>query len=228
MRIITWALLLTGPCLVASFSPSLLSPPALKTGFRGARVGPSSPLSTLSMAAGGSDDETNEDGAGTNRRNLIAGLAAGVLGAVVPSANAFDRDVGEIPASGLVFKDTIKVTSFEDPKVKGVALYISDFQRPITERLQKNFFSDPTQASVACAKIGKIEMAPDVYKGKEGEEVFEQAKSLLFKTVRIRRIYDEQAQTLIYVSYSTRFNKNDDDNNSRFKTTTCAIPINEY
>lgn len=31
-------------------------------------------------------------------------------------------------------------------KVKGVALYVSDFQRPITERLQKNFFSDPTQA----------------------------------------------------------------------------------
>jgi len=143
----------------------------------------------------------------------------------VACAASAERDVGEIPASGLVFKDTIKVTSFEDPKVKGVALYISDFQRPITERLQKNFFSDPTQASVACAKVGKIEMSDDVYKGKEGEEVFEQAKSLLFKTVRIRRVYDEQANTLIYVSYSTRLNKSDDDNNSRFKTTTCAIPI---
>ena len=86
-------------------------------------------------------------------------------------------------------------------QVKGVALYISDFQRPVTERLQKNFFSDPTQASVACAKVGKIELAADINKGKEGEEVFEQARSLLFKSVRIRRIYDEQARTLIYVSY---------------------------
>ena len=44
----------------------------------------------------------------------------------------------------------------QDPKVKGVQLYISDFQRPITERLQKDFFSDPTLASVSCAKIGKV------------------------------------------------------------------------
>ena len=71
-------------------------------------------------------------------------------------------------------------------------------------------------------------LADNINKSKEGEEVFEQARSLLFKTVRIRRIYDEEAQTLIYVSYSTRLNKDDDDNNSRFKTTTCAIPINDY
>jgi catabolite regulation protein CreA len=51
------------------------------------------------------------------------------------------------------------------------------------------------------AKVGKIELAADINKGKEGEEVFEQARSLLFKSVRIRRIYDEQARTLIYVSY---------------------------
>jgi catabolite regulation protein CreA len=47
---------------------------------------------------------------------------------------------------GLIFKDQIKVNAFEDPKVKGVQLYITDFERPVTERLQKNFFSDPTQA----------------------------------------------------------------------------------
>jgi len=95
----------------------------------------------------------------------------------------------------------------------------------VTERLQKNFFSDPTQASISCAKTGKIKVADDIYKGKEGEDVFEQARSLLFKSLRVRRIYDEESQTLIYVSYSTRLNKDDDDNKSRFKTTTVAVHI---
>ena len=30
------------------------------------------------------------------------------------------------------------MTAFKDPKVEGVELYISDFERPITERLQAN------------------------------------------------------------------------------------------
>jgi hypothetical protein len=30
-------------------------------------------------------------------------------------------------------------------QVKGVQLYITDFERPVTDRLKKDFFSDPTQ-----------------------------------------------------------------------------------
>mmetsp|Transcript_27336 Transcript_27336/g.42718 ORF Transcript_27336/g.42718 Transcript_27336/m.42718 type:complete len:217 (+) Transcript_27336:20-670(+) len=162
-----------------------------------------------------------------DRRGFVGFATAGALSILNPlSASAYqDRVVGEIPASGLVFKDTIKVTAFKDPKVEGVELYITDFERPVTERLQKNFFSDPTQASISCAKTGKIKVADDIYKGKEGEDVFEQARSLLFKSLRVRRIYDEESQTLIYVSYSTRLNKDDDDNKSRFKTTTVAVHI---
>ena len=45
--------------------------------------------------------------------------------------------IGEIQGSGLVFKDTLKVEAFDDPKVSGVQLYLSDFQRPATEKLAK-------------------------------------------------------------------------------------------
>ena len=47
------------------------------------------------------------------------------------------RTIGEIQGSGLVFKDTLKVEAFDDPKVSGVQLYLSDFQRPATEKLAK-------------------------------------------------------------------------------------------
>lgn len=62
---------------------------------------------------------------------------------------------------------------------------------------------------------------------KQGEEVFSEARSLLFKTVRVRRVYDKESKALIYISYSTRFSKSDDDNKSRFKSSLCAIPVED-
>ncbi len=69
------------------------------------------------------------------------------------------RQVADIPASGLIFKDAINVEAFPDPKVKGVTIYVSDFRRPLAERLAKDFFSDPSQASVACVGSGTIKMS---------------------------------------------------------------------
>jgi len=133
--------------------------------------------------------------------------------------------VAEIPASGLIFKDTIKVDRFQDPQVKNVYIYVADFERPINERLSKDFFSDPTQASVTCVQTGPMELAPGISTSREGEEVFSQARSLFFKSVKVRRIVDKEANAVIYVSFSTRLSKDDDSNKSRFKSTMCALPI---
>mmetsp|Transcript_2711 Transcript_2711/g.3649 ORF Transcript_2711/g.3649 Transcript_2711/m.3649 type:complete len:242 (-) Transcript_2711:31-756(-) len=135
------------------------------------------------------------------------------------------RVVGQIQGSGLVFKDTLQIESFEDPKVKGVTLYISNFQRPITERLTTNFFADPLYASVACAKTGRVSIADNIAKGKGGEQVFDESRSLFFKTLRVQRIYDEQTNTAIYVSFSTRIDKGEDSNKSRFKSSLCAVNL---
>lgn len=115
-----------------------------------------------------------------------------------------------------------------DPKIKGVVLYISNFDRPITEKLGGNFFNDPAYASVACAKTGKdVAIADNIAKGLQGEEVFEESRSLLFKTLRVQRIYDTESNTVVYVSYNTRFDKSDDTNKSRFKSSLCAVNLNE-
>ena len=113
---------------------------------------------------------------------------------LVPPANALDsKVVGELKGSGLVFKDTLQIERFEDPKVQGVVLYISNFERPVTEKIGSgNFFTDPSSASVACARTGHpITVAANLKKGTGGEEVFEESRSLLFKTLRVQRIYDE-------------------------------------
>lgn len=38
-------------------------------------------------------------------------------------------------------------------------------------------------------------------------------------------MYDKESKAIIYVSYSTRLSKNDDDNKSRFKSSLCAVPL---
>ena len=99
-----------------------------------------------------------------------------------------DRIIGEIPASGLVFRDYLKVSRFDDPKVQGVKLYVSDFQLPMTERLASGDpFSDPASTAVTCVKTGPVKLDPTVETSSQGEEVFSQARSLLFKSVKARR-----------------------------------------
>mmetsp|Transcript_13814 Transcript_13814/g.16779 ORF Transcript_13814/g.16779 Transcript_13814/m.16779 type:complete len:207 (+) Transcript_13814:50-670(+) len=149
------------------------------------------------------------------------------LSPILPGGEAIaeSRLVGEIAGSGIVFKDTLNVESFDDPKVKGVSLYISNFERPLNERLKKDFFNDPSFASVACAKTGPVSVADNIAIGKQGEEVFEENKSLLFKQLKVQRIYDKEKNTVIYVSFNTRLDKNSDDNKSRFKSSTCAVNL---
>ena len=117
------------------------------------------------------------------------------------------------------------IESFDDPKVKGVTLYISNFQRPLNERLKKDFFTDPSFASVTCVRSGPISVADNINKEKGGEEVFEEKRSLLFKQLKVQRVYDVEKNTVIYASFNTRLDKGSDDNKSRFKSSICALSL---
>jgi catabolite regulation protein CreA len=52
-------------------------------------------------------------------------------------------------------------------------------------------------------------------------------KARRFKTLRVQRIYDEDTNTMVYVSFATRLDKSDDSNKSRFKSSLCAINLND-
>ena len=71
-----------------------------------------------------------------------------------------DAKIAAIPASGLIFKDILNVNRVRDPKVEGVELYVSDFQRGISDRRGSDFFGDPTSAALACAKVGRVRVDP--------------------------------------------------------------------
>lgn len=135
------------------------------------------------------------------------------------------KNVADISTSGFIFKDTLKVSKFADPKLPGITVYLSDFDRPINEKLSGNIFDDPSSTSLTCVQTAPVSLPTDISYDREGEEVFEESKNLFFKQIRVRRVVDKETNTLIYVSYNTRLNKGDDTNKSRYKSSLCAIHI---
>lgn len=96
----------------------------------------------------------------------------------------------------------LEIQAVEDPKVKGVTCHLVDFDRSVIDRLTKgNWFEDPSNASIACRRTGPLTIG-DIELSQKGEEVFSERKSLIFKSIAIRRIYDRTTDTLVYVVYS--------------------------
>ncbi len=96
----------------------------------------------------------------------------------------------------------IVIEAIADPKVDGVTCHLSHFERSLIDRLSKgNWFEDPSNAAIACQQTGPITIH-GIDKSESGEEVFSQRLSLIFKSLGVRRIYDQKNDTLVYVVYS--------------------------
>jgi CreA protein len=98
--------------------------------------------------------------------------------------------------------NAIVVDAFPDPKVDGVTCHLTYFDRSVVDRLAKgNWFEDPSNNSIACRQTAPI-VIHDIDQGPKGEEVFSERRSLIFKSLRVRRIYDKKHDTLVYVAYT--------------------------
>ena len=98
----------------------------------------------------------------------------------------------------------IKLEALKDPKVEGVTCHFSWFDRGFWDRAAKgNWFENPSNSSIACRQTGPIKIGA-IDLDKNGEEVFSQKQSLIFKSLAVRRVYDAQNNTLIYVAYSRK------------------------
>ena len=127
-------------------------------------------------------------------------LASLVLAATVVAAPAAAQEVGEVGVDWL--GNDIIVEAIQDPEVKGVTCHVSYFERGIVDRLQKgNWFEDPSDSSIACRQTGPVVIG-DIDLSKEGEEVFNQGISLIWKQQVVNRIYDKANNTLIYLSHT--------------------------
>ena len=112
------------------------------------------------------------------------------------------EEVGDVNVDWL--GSDIKVEAIEDPKVKGITCHVSYFDRGLIERVRNGeIFTDPSNSSVACSQTGPIVIG-DIEKDDGGESVFSKKTSLVWKSLKVTRIYDEKHQTMIYLSHATQ------------------------
>ena len=98
----------------------------------------------------------------------------------------------------------IIVEALPDPEVEGVTCHVAYFERSIIDRLsQGNWFEDPSNSSIACRQTGPIELG-DIDTSPEGEEIFSERQSIIFKSLRVSRIFDEENQVLVYLVHATQ------------------------
>jgi CreA protein len=96
--------------------------------------------------------------------------------------------------------DKIVVDGFDDPKVQGVACHLSRAQTGGVKGAM-GVAEDTSDASIACRQIGPIKIVGEL---KDGERVFDEHRSLVFKTLQVVRFFDRDRNVLVYVSYSDR------------------------
>ncbi len=124
----------------------------------------------------------------------------GLLLALLLPLPALVEEVGKVGVDWV--GNDIVIEAVQDPQVAGVTCHIAYFDRSVLDRLsQGSWFEDPSNASIACRQTGPIAIG-DIDRSKDGEEVFRERRSIIFKSLRIKRIYDAENQTLIYLAHA--------------------------
>lgn len=132
---------------------------------------------------------------------LVAGLVLGTLGWWLFGG----APRGQLGSVSTTFRwlgpnDRIVIDGFDDPKVEGVACHIS---RPERGGIKGGLGLAEELSEVS---IARRQIAPIVFEGpiEDGERVFDEGRSLVFKTLQVVRFFDKTRKVLIYVAYSDK------------------------
>ncbi|MBR9727745.1 CreA family protein [Shewanella intestini] len=122
-------------------------------------------------------------------------------------------EVGDVSLGLFTTKD-IKLNQMNDPIVTGVTCHVASIEANLD-------LSDPSDSSISCRQTGAItkDMIAAIDKSSSGEVVFKKSKSIFFKTMKVRRIFDAENQTLMYVSYSTK------ETSGSYKHSLSTVPL---
>lgn len=134
-------------------------------------------------------------------RARMTGLAV-LAGAVAMAGMARAEVVGEVTTAIKILgaNHKIQVEAFDDPKVEGVACFLS---RARTGGIKGSLgiAEDTSDASINCQQTGKVAFRGDL---EPGEEVFSARASAIFKRVQVVRFFDQTRNALVYLTYSDR------------------------
>jgi CreA protein len=135
---------------------------------------------------------------GPSARSLAAMVGA-VLMAAPPIAA---EEIGEVTTAIRILgaNHRIVIEAFDDPKVEGVACFVS---RARTGGISGSLgiAEDTSDASIECQQTGPVKFRGDL---EEGEQVFSRRASILFKNIQVVRFFDRSRNALVYLTYSDK------------------------
>jgi CreA protein len=133
----------------------------------------------------------------------ICSLLLLVVGAGEP-AHAQDR-IGAVSTTFRIIgpNDKVVVDRYDDPKVENAACYVS---RAETGGIggAMGFSEDPSRFSIACRAVGPLKIIADVDMTEDGEVVFSERTSAVFKSMQVTRFFDKAKNVLVYLVTSTK------------------------
>lgn len=111
------------------------------------------------------------------------------------------REVAEVGVDWV--GNDIVIEAVADPDIPGVTCHLAYFSRSVIDRLsQGNWFEDPSNSAIECARTGPIDLT-GVALDEDGDEVFRESRSLIFKSLRVRRVFDAESRVLIYLAHGS-------------------------
>ncbi|MFN4211015.1 MAG: CreA family protein [Devosia sp.] len=120
--------------------------------------------------------------------------------AVTLAACGDSREVGSVGVDWT--GNDIAIDAVADPEVDGVTCHLAYFNRSFIDRLQQgNWFEDPSYSALDCSVTGPITIG-DIATRSGGEEIFREGRSLIWKSLRVSRIYDAANDSLIYLAHA--------------------------
>jgi CreA protein len=132
--------------------------------------------------------------------NLIARIALPAAIALILAACGNNREVGNVGVDWT--GNDISIDAVADPEVDGVVCHLAYFNRSFLDRLsQGNWFEDPSYSALDCSVVGPITIG-DIATKPGGEEIFREGRSLIWKSLRVTRVYDAANNALIYLAHA--------------------------
>jgi len=94
----------------------------------------------------------------------------------------------------------IVIEAFDDPKIEGITCYLSRSKKGGLKGMV-GLAEETSDAALSCRQVGPIRQVGEL---KEGERVFSESRSLIFKKLQVVRFFDQKRRTYLYLAYSDR------------------------
>ncbi len=121
---------------------------------------------------------------------------------VTLASAAYAEEVGSVDTKFKMLGPDHKIVieAFDDPKIEGITCYLSRSKKGGLKGMV-GLAEETSDAALSCRQVGPIRTTGEL---KEGERVFSENRSLVFKKLQVVRFFDKKRQTYVYLAYSDR------------------------